>query len=115
MFTRSNYERGASFAGRSWRSRLLAGDPVLVAIEATVVRHRQLVELRAAPDVRDRRTARVISRAKSPETVRVPLVQVGAVLVERGGAAATPPRAALAGLGSSAATAVARSRYIRLS
>ena len=49
----------------------LAGDPVLVAIEAPVVRHRELVELRAALEVRHRCAARMVTRANPAEAVRV--------------------------------------------
>ena len=51
----------------------LAGDAVLVAVKALVVRHREVVELRASLEVRHRITARrLVSRALLAEAVRPP-------------------------------------------
>ena len=54
------------------RLRLFAGDPVLVPIEAPVVGHRELVELRAPLEVGHGRTARPIARADLPKSLRQP-------------------------------------------
>jgi hypothetical protein len=60
---------------------LLAGDPIVVGIEPTVVRDRDVVEPSAALEVRDgvRPTARVIACTQLPNPVGVPRVDVGAV------------------------------------
>ena len=64
-------------------SGLLAGDSILVPVETAVVRHRDPIELGASLERRDRCAVRSVSRAGSSQAVRILLVQVRAVLVER--------------------------------
>ena len=65
---------------------LLAGDPVVVDVEPLVERHRAEVEGGASPKVRHRPThhhaGRVVS-AHLPDAVRIPGVQLSAVLIRR--------------------------------
>jgi hypothetical protein len=68
--------------GRGRGRRLLAGDPVLVAVETSVVRHGEPVERRASPEGRHRSPGGLVSRTNPADAVRVHLVQVRAVLVQ---------------------------------
>jgi hypothetical protein len=54
---------------------LLAGDAVMVAVEARVVTDGEPVELRAALEIRHRLTRRPIVRTHLGEAVRVPRIQ----------------------------------------
>jgi len=63
------------------RLLLLAGDSVLIAVEAPVVGRCRPVEPVTAPECRHRRTAGLVSSARSPHAVREPLVEAGAVLI----------------------------------
>ena len=66
------------------RSRLLAGDPVFVPVESLVPRHRGPVDLVAASEIRHRVVpGRPVASADLAYAVRIPLVEVGAVLIER--------------------------------
>ena len=63
---------------------LLAGDPVVVGVEPLVERHRAEVEGGASPEVRHRPThhhAGCVLSAHLPDAVRIPGVQLSAVLI----------------------------------